>query len=151
MLGLLQRYLRDRDEARDLLQDGFLKVFQRLESFDFQCPLDAWIRRIMVNTAIDRYRKDCLAPVTVEVEAAYDLGEEETIISEMSRQELLHAIQSLPHGYRVVFNMYSIEGYSHKEIAEALGITEGTSKSQLSKAKAYLQKMIQKEFTPHHE
>jgi len=147
MLAVCLRYTRNREEAKDILQDGFMKVFQKLEQFTFTAPFDAWVRRIMVNTAIDHYRKNASDPVTKDIEDAYDLHEENDVISDMGHTDLLNCLQDLPAGYRVVFNMYVIEGYSHKEISEAMNITEGTSKSQLSKAKVYLQKIIANRFS----
>ena len=149
MLAVCQRYSRNRDEAKDILQDGFVKVFQKLEQFSFNSPFEAWVRRIMVNTSIDFYRKSATEPYLNDIDVAGDVLEQQDVISDMSYAELLECLQQLPAGYKIVFNMYVIEGFSHKEIAEALHVTEGTSKSQLAKARGYLQKMITKKFTSH--
>jgi RNA polymerase sigma factor (sigma-70 family) len=151
MLGVCQRYASNRDEARDILQDGFVKVFQSLENFGFNCPLDAWIRRIMVNTAIDKYRKAAIQPDLYEVDTVLDLSSDDNVLDDISHQELLATIQLLPPGYKLVFNMYVIEGFSHKEIAGQLEISEGTSKSQLAKARVFLQKMISKQYYSENE
>jgi RNA polymerase sigma factor (sigma-70 family) len=149
MLGVCLRYTKDREEARDILQDGFVKIFQKLGQFSFSSPLEGWVRRIIVNTAIDRYRKNLAEPGSIDIETVYEVASEEhDALSDMSHEELLSCLQNLPAGYRMVFNMYVIEGFSHKEIAEALTITEGTSKSQLSKARAYLQRLIGNKYTP---
>ncbi|MGZ5245102.1 MAG: RNA polymerase sigma factor [Bacteroidia bacterium] len=147
MLAVCLRYTQNREEAKDMLQDGFMKVFQKLDQFTFTAPLDAWVRRIMVNTAIDHYRKNAAEPVAKDIETAYDLYEENDVIADMGHADLLDCLHDLPAGYRMVFNMYVIEGYSHKEIAEAMNVSEGTSKSQLSKARAYLQKIIANRFS----
>jgi RNA polymerase sigma factor (sigma-70 family) len=135
MLGVCLRYTQNREEAKDILQDGFIKVFQKLEQYTFTAPLDAWVKRIMVNTAIDHCRKNSSEPVVKDIDDAYDLYEEGDVISEMTHNDLLNCLQDLPSGYRMVFNMNVIEGYSHKEIAESMKVTEGTSRSQLCKAK----------------
>jgi RNA polymerase sigma factor (sigma-70 family) len=149
MLAVCQRYSKSRDEAKDILQEGFLKVFQKLDQFSFNSPLEAWVRRVMVNTSIDFYRKAASEPIINDIEYAGDVLEQQDVISDMSHAELLQVLQQLPAGYKLVFNMYVIEGYSHKEIAEELHISEGTSKSQLAKARGYLQKLISKKLTSH--
>ncbi len=151
MLGICQRYTTNRDEALDMLQDGFVKVFRNLPAFSFQCPLEAWIRKIMINTAIDAYRKGNAHQLSFDIENAAEVTSGDDVISEMSHRELLGCLHLLPPGYKLVFNMYIIEGYTHREIAESLGISEGTSKSQLAKAKVYLQKIIAKQLTSENE
>ncbi len=145
MLGVSYRYTESEQDARDILQDAYIKVFQSLSAFSFTAPLEAWIRRIVINTAIDRFRKNASLPDMMDVEEASGVTSNDNIISHLSHQELLGIINTLPAGYKIVFNMFAIEGYSHKEIAETLGITEGTSKSQFSKARMYLQKIISKQ------
>jgi len=149
MLAVCQRYSKDRDEARDILQEGFVKVFQKLGQFSFNSPFEAWVRRIMVNTAIDFYRKAATEPAMSDIDIAGDVLEQQDVISDMSHTELMGLLQELPAGYKIVFNMYVIEGFSHKEIAETLNVTEGTSKSQLAKARIYMQKLISKKLTSH--
>ena len=142
MLAVCQRYSKNRDEAKDILQEGFIKVFQKLDQFSFSSSLEAWIRRVMVNTAIDFYRKNASLPTIFEMDEASGVSGQHDVISDMNHAELLNLLQKLPPGYKIVFNMYVIEGYSHKEIADVLHISEGTSKSQLGKARNYLQKLI---------
>ncbi len=143
MLGVALRYTRDRDEALDILQEGYIKVFGKLDTFGWQCPLEAWVRRVMVNASIDRFRRQAVHnPATASLDNVPESGTDETISGELGAEELMKLIQRLPDGYRMVFNLYAIEGFSHKEIGEQLGINEGTSKSQLSKARAYLQKLL---------
>jgi len=146
MLAVCQRYTKNRDEAKDILQEGFVKVFQKLDQFSFTSPLEAWVRRVMVNTAIDFYRKNATEPIMGDIEVAGDVLEQQDVLSDMNHAELMQCLQLLPAGYKMVFNMYVIEGYSHKEIAEALKVSVGTSKSQLAKARVYLQKLITKKF-----
>ena len=146
MLGVCKRYSRGEEEAKDILQDGFVKVFQKLEQYKSTSPLEPWLRRIMVNTAIDHYRKNLAEPAPLEADSINVASEDADVLSDMSHAELLECLQQLPAGYKLIFNMYAIEGYSHREIAEALEISEGTSKSQLAKAKIYLQKMVIRRF-----
>jgi RNA polymerase sigma factor (sigma-70 family) len=147
MLAVCQRYSKNRDEARDILQEGFIKVFQKLDQFSFGSSFEGWIRRIMVNTSIDFYRKSATEPLMSDIDIAGYVPGHHDIISDMSYDELLGIIQHLPAGYKIVFNMYVIEGFSHKEIAEVLNFSEGTSKSQLAKARVYMQKLISTKLT----
>ena len=142
MMGVCLRYARDREEARDILHEGFMKVFRNLAKFNEGTNLGAWIRRIMINTAIDHYRKSAKMPNLVEINHAVHEIDVQDVVSEMSAQEILKLVQKLSPAYRTVFNLYVIEGYSHKEVGEKLGISEGTSKSNLAKARAKLQRMI---------
>ncbi|MDZ4838458.1 MAG: RNA polymerase sigma factor [Bacteroidota bacterium] len=143
MFSVCLRYTKDSDEARDILQEGFIKVFGKLSQYTQLSSFESWMKRIMVNTAIDAYRKTKAKPYIDDVNEAYHLHDQtEDVVSVMSHQELLEALQKLPTGYRTVFNMYVVEGYNHKEIADALNISEGTSKSQLAKARAKLQKVL---------
>lgn len=140
MFGVCLRYARSREEAEDLLQDGFLKVFQKLSSFKNEGSLEGWIRRVMVNTSLDHIRQQKLQwadPETIE-EPGTDAG----VIEKMNAGELLALIQQLPTGFRTVFNLYAIEGYSHREIGEMLQISEGTSKSQYARARVQLMERI---------
>ncbi len=151
MLAVCQRYSKNRDEAKDILQDGYIKVFQKLDQFNRNSTLDAWIRRVMVNTAIDYYRKTSSTPVMQEMDEAGAISGQHDVISDLNHAALLDVLQQLPPGYKMVFNMYVIEGYSHKEIAEMLHISEGTSKSQLGKAKIYLQKLLGKKASAYND
>lgn len=143
MLGLCVRYFKTLEEAEDVLQEGFIRVFTYLNQFKGHGSLEGWIRRIMINTALNAYRsnlKHCFHSNIDELENRLDFIGESSDNS--SKEDMLKLIQNLPIGYNLVFNLYEIEGYSHKEIAKKLGITESTSKSQLHKAKKILQKQL---------
>ncbi|NRF40475.1 RNA polymerase sigma factor [Pedobacter foliorum] len=142
MLVVCMRYAKDRMEAEDVLQMGYIKVFQKVNEYRGDGAFEGWIRRVMVNTAIESYRKNLRSLNVVPIEDAYDQPSTGFDFSRLGMQDLLKLIQKLADGYRVVFNMYIIEGYSHKEIAETLGISEGASKSQLSRARAILKDEI---------
>jgi RNA polymerase sigma factor (sigma-70 family) len=144
MLGVCMRYARDRYEAEDILQLAFIKVFQKVGDFRNDGSFEGWIRRIVVNTAIETYRKNQRMMNIVDIGEAYDVPQPAPDISTLEIKDLLKLISQLSGGYRLVFNMYVIEGYSHKEIAIELGITEGASKSQLSRAKAVLREKLKK-------
>ena len=137
------RYSKNREEAEEVLQEGFLKVFQFLHQFRGEGSLEGWIRRIVVNCALQRLKRNSrLAPV-VSIEC-YD-GQfvmHEYIESRIGSKELLRIVMSLPPAYKLVFNLYVFEGYKHKEIAALLGISEGTSKSNLSDARVFLKKQL---------
>ncbi len=142
MMAVCMRYASDREEARDVLHEGFMKVFKNMTRFKEGTNLGAWIRRIMINTSIDHYRKNAKKPNFVEINHAVHEAANHDVVSELSEEEILKLVQKLSPAYRTVFNLYVIEGYSHKEVGEALGISEGTSKSNLAKARAKLQRMI---------
>lgn len=142
MLVVCMRYAKDRMEAEDVLQMGYIKVFQKVNEYRGDGAFEGWIRKVMVNTAIESYRKNLRSMNVVPIEDAYDQPSTGFDFSRLGMQDLLKVIQKLADGYRVVFNMYIIEGYSHKEIAETLGISEGASKSQLSRARAILKEEI---------
>ena len=144
MMGLCMRYASDTQEAQDIVQDGFVKVFNSMEGFNHEGSLEGWIKRIMINTALDAYRKNKKRQNDVELDNDYtlEISDQEEILGGMSAKFLLTLVQKLPEGYKLVFNMFAIEGYSHKEIAEKLGISVNTSKSQYSRARSHLQKMI---------
>jgi RNA polymerase sigma factor (sigma-70 family) len=146
MLGLCSRYAGSIEEAEDIMQEGFVKVFQKLDSFRNQGSLEGWIKRIMINTALDHFRKNKNIRYQLDIETVEYAGSESPqIFSTLGSRDLLQMIRSMPTGFRTVFNLYAIEGYAHKEIGEMLGITESTSKSQYSRARAYLQKLLQTE------
>jgi len=147
MMGVCLRYSKDMDEAKDVLQMGFIKIFEKLEMYNHQGSLEGWIRKIIVNTALDNIRKNKKLQNNVEIEKVdFQLqNANENAIDVLSAQDLLKVIQSMPTGFRTVFNMYVIEGFSHKEIAEELNISVSTSKSQFSRARVYLQKILIKE------
>lgn len=144
MYGVALRYSRDRDEANDILQEGFIKVFNNLSSFRSEGSLEGWVRRTIVNTAINYYKKNAKHQHSADIEMVMIFEENDMVsaVDKMSADELLQKISELPDGYRTVFNLNVIEGYTHKEIGEMLDISENTSKSQLARAKSYLQKRI---------
>ena len=142
MMGVCMRYAKDTFEAEDVLQMGFVKVFQKVSEFRGDGSFEGWIRRIMVNTAIESYRKNLRNLNLVDIDEVYDQPQSTFDMSGLELKDLLKLVQQLSNGYRLVFNMYVIEGYSHKEIARELGITEGASKSQLSRARAILKEKI---------
>lgn len=144
MLAVCQRYLRNNQEAEDVLQDGFVKVFQKIVDFKMEGSLEGWIRRIVVNTALDTIRKNkkLLDDIQVE-EVQYKVSFTDHQFDGMDLAQLMKLIDAMPDGYRIVFNMFAIEGYSHKEIADTLGVTENTSKSQYSRARAFLRTQLE--------
>jgi RNA polymerase sigma-70 factor (ECF subfamily) len=150
MLAVCLRYSTDMDQAKDILQEGFIKVFNSLDKFNRKGSLEGWIRRIMVNTAIDQIRKDKRSLTLSHSEELLDKGlevVEETEIDDdeslqLNMSHVIEAMQELSPGYKAVFNLYVMEDMTHKEIANSLGITEGTSKSNLAKAKMKLRKIL---------
>jgi RNA polymerase sigma factor (sigma-70 family) len=146
MLVVCLRYSKTTAEAEDIVQEGFVKVFQGIKDFRQEAKLETWITRIMVNTALNVQRKKLYLYPMVDVTEIV-LTEEEMSLSGLNVSQLLEMIQSLPQGCQIVFNLFAIEGYSHKEIAEMLSISEGTSKSQFARAKSLLQARIIKEST----
>lgn len=146
MFGVCLRYSKDAVEAEDNLQDGFIRVFTKIGQYGFKGSFEGWMRRIMVNTSLEKFRKNNhLYPVEDMVMFESVQIAEETI-SSISADDLIKIIQKLPPRYRMVFNLYAIEGYSHQEIAKLMKITEGTSKSNLSRARIILQKKVIDEF-----
>lgn len=143
MFAVCFRYTSNQEAAQDLLQDGFIKVFKNLHRFRFEGSLEGWIRRIFVNTAIEQFRKKSL-PQTSIGEKHLDVADEDdiTALERLAEKDILKMIHELAPGYQAVFNLYVVEGYSHKEISELLGISEGTSKSQLARAKGILAKKV---------
>lgn len=148
MMGICMRYAKDRDQAQDMLQDGFVKVFQKMDLYRGDGPLGGWISRTMVNTALDHLRRNKPFEYSVDLSEAEHLHPESPkALANISTDELMGLIQALPPGYRAVFNLFAIEGYPHKEIAEMLGISENTSKSQYMKARAYLRRSLPAELS----
>jgi RNA polymerase sigma-70 factor (ECF subfamily) len=142
MYAVCLRYAGNADEAQDVLQDGFIKVFKKMDSFRGDGSFEGWMRRVFVNTAIEHFRrKRYLMPVTEKEENTLE-GKYTSVLDDLGAKDILALVQELSPGYRTVFNMYVVEGYTHREIADMLGISEGTSKSQLSRAKVILQDMV---------
>jgi len=145
MYAVCLRYAGNTDDAQDLLQEGFIKVFRNLEKFRKEGSFEGWIRRVFVNTAIEHYRRKTKLAVVSDKEELVIEDSSWNVLDQLAEKDIIQLIQQLAPGYRSVFNMYVIEGYSHKEIGEMLDISEGTSKSQLARAKGVLQKKV-KEF-----
>jgi len=148
MMGVCIRYADRTDEAEDMLQNGFIRVFEKIESFRGTGSLEGWIRRIMVNESLTHLRKNKIMKINIDIDDVQFMISGNNPLTggeNLNEKDLLKMIQQLPTGFRTVFNMYAIEGYSHKEIGEQLGISEGTSKSQYSRAKIHLQNWLQLE------
>lgn len=144
MMAVCVRYTSSRFEAEDIFHEAFVKVFKHIESYSGG-SFEGWVRRIFVNTAINHYHKNRKYQEQLDYSTIEDSAPStEDIISQISGQELQTIINQMPEGYKLVFNLYVIEGYNHREIAEALNIAEGTSKSQLAKAKSFLKKTLLK-------
>jgi len=144
MYGVCLRYSGNVEDANDLLQEGFIKVFKNLGKFRGDGSFEGWVRRIFVNTSIEHFRKKVKLYNVSEVQENTIEDIELNVLDSMAEKDIISLVHELSPGYKAVFNMHVIEGYSHKEIAEILGITEGTSKSQLARAKGVLKKSLEK-------
>lgn len=142
MYALCCRYVKDRMDAEDVLVTAFTKIFNRIDQYKGEGSFEGWIRKVMVNEALSFLRKNRSMYLETDLEAADREPDYSTLSDHLEAEDLMRLIQELPSGYRIVFNLYAIDGYSHKEIAEQLGISENTSKSQLSRARTYLQKLL---------
>ncbi len=145
-MSVCLRYSRDRQEAIEILNEGFFKVFTKIDKYTNGQSFKGWLRRIMINTAIDYYRKNEKHFHSVDISYAKDEWQEYDIIDTIAEQDIIALVQSLPPSYRVVFNLYVIEGYKHEEIAEQLNISVGTSKSNLSVARNKLKRAIRSQY-----
>jgi RNA polymerase sigma factor (sigma-70 family) len=143
MYAVCLSYAKDRSAAQDILQDGFIKVFDKIKTFNLEGSLEGWIRRIISNTAVDHYRKKSTLSKFIEFD---DAPTEKTgannIAESMNTDDILDQVRKLPDGAQVIFNLYAVEGFSHKEISQKLQISEGTSKSQVNRARTLLQKLL---------
>lgn len=143
MFIVCQRYSKNREEAEEILQEGFMKAFEFIHQYTFAGSFEGWLRKIMVNCALQKYRRKAKLYPVIHIESTNtEPAAPEDIISQLGMKELIKIVQDLPPAYRLVFNLYVFEGMKHKEIAEFLGISEGTSKSNLSDARAILQKNV---------
>ncbi len=143
MLAVCLRYVNDPETARDLMQDGFIKVFTSIDTYTGSGAFEGWLRKIFVNCALEYLRRNDVLRESTDLDNTAELVQPNSnAISDLSAAELMQLVHDLPAGFRTVFNMFAIEGYSHKEISEALGITESTSRSQYTRAKQLLQKKI---------
>lgn len=151
MLGVCMRYTKDKDSAQEVVQEGFIKIFDKLGEFDFKGSFEGWIRRIMVNASIDATRKLKRSPIRTDetylfVEKTQEDNFDFEQLTKLKAEYAVQAIQQLSPAYKAVFNLYVIENYTHKEIGEILNISEGTSKSNLAKAKMKLKKLLEEKF-----
>ncbi|MDP4963605.1 MAG: RNA polymerase sigma factor [Salibacteraceae bacterium] len=149
LLSICMRYSDDRDEAEDILQNGFIKVFKSIDNYKGDGSFEGWVKRIIVNTAIDNYRRKKIRPVVTDTELTDRMGdqledelEDESVYEKIPISAVMEAVQKLSPAYKTVFNLYVLEGYNHNEISETLGISVGTSKSNLSKARFNLKKIL---------
>ncbi|SDH02018.1 RNA polymerase sigma factor [Mucilaginibacter sp. P25] len=143
-MGICLRYAGNRDEAAEVMNQGFMKVFTHIDRFDTSRPFKAWIGRIMMNVSIDYYRANLKMAYTEDLEKAENVSEGDLTDKNLNYEDLLAMVQQLPQAYRTVFNLFAIDGYSHEEIGEMLNINSGTSKSNLHKARQKLKQMILK-------
>lgn len=141
MYAVCMRYMGNADDAQDILQDGFIKVYKNLDKFRGEGSFEGWMRRIMANTAIEQLRRKKLTFSVADKEEQIEL-KAPGAVDNLSEKDLLKIVSELSPGYRTVFNMYVVEGFGHKDIADALGISEGTSKSQLARARVILQEKV---------
>lgn len=142
MYGLCCRYVKGSMDAEDILVSAFMKVFDKIHQFKNEGSFEGWIRKIVVNEALTYLRRNRSMYVEIDLDQADYEPDYQSLSDHLETEDLLRIIQELPTGYRIVFNLYAIDGYSHKEIADQLGISENTSKSQLSRARVYLQKVL---------
>jgi len=145
MMGVCMRYVSNRETARDLLQDGFIKVFTKIEMYSGTGSLGGWMRRVFATTALEYLRRNDTLRLSVNIDDYNDAAEnvDYSALDRLSAEELMACIADLPNGFRTVFNLFAIEGYSHSEIAEILNIKESTSRSQFIRARKALQKNVQ--------
>ncbi len=146
-MGVCMRYVPNREEALEVVNDGFLKIFQKVQMYDAEKPFKIWLRRIMINTALDHYRQNAKFQHNTDLSVAENTlasTDSDNVYSTLAHEDLIELIQQLTPSYRTVFNLYVIDGYSHEEIAQRLGISEGTSKSNLARARENLRVMLSK-------
>jgi RNA polymerase sigma-70 factor (ECF subfamily) len=144
MYNLCLVYENDHDKAKDILQEAFIKFFRNIDSLDRKCSCKAWMKKIITNTAIDHYRKNYNGAELIPIEdISPPLSNEESIASILNTKDIISQVKRLPNGARMIFQLHAIEGYSHKEIAKLLNISEGTSKSQINRAKQLLRHWIE--------
>ncbi len=144
MYGVCLRYSGNPEDARDLLQEGFIKIFKNLSKYRGDGSFEGWIRRIFVNTSIEHFRRKVRLQNVTETQENTVEDKEWSVLDHLAVKDIMKMIHELSPGYKAVFNLHVVEGYSHKEIGEMLGINEGTSKSQLARAKTVLKKMVEK-------
>lgn len=141
-MNICMRYADNKEEAEEMFDDGFLRILNKICYYDPDQPFDAWFRTVMIRSAIDHYRKHKSSLVFNNIEDAYEIGLDDGLLERLSAEEILVVVQHLPPAYRTAFSLHVVDGYSHPEIAEMLGINEGTSRSNLAKARIKLQKLL---------
>lgn len=147
MLAMCLRYTRHQMEAEDIVQEAFIKIFDRLEQYQSKGSFEGWIRRITVNIALKKTQRKSFQNELLGVEDYQDIHVDPKVYEKLNEEEMIALIRELPDGYRTIFNLYVIEGYSHKEIADLIGVQESTSRSQLVKARKMLQGLVMKKQT----
>ncbi|MDP2175969.1 MAG: RNA polymerase sigma factor [Bacteroidota bacterium] len=145
MFAICLRYSQNEDEAKDLLQEGFIKIFNNLEQFSNKGSLEGWIKRIFINTCIEFHRKNQKHRFLDNIENVTEISIDSQTLSLLKKADLMKLVQKLPKGYRTVFNLFVVDGYGHSEIAEMLNVSENTSKTQLFRARQILQEIILKQ------
>ncbi len=146
MLGVCMRYAKDRAEAEDMLQESFIKIFQNLHTYRGEGNFEGWVRRVVVFNAINLY-KHRVRHFKEDLDVRdYDAKYDDDVVSKISVKEILAFVQQMPDGYRLIFNLYAVEGFTHKEISEQLGIAIGTSKSQYSRARDWMKKVLSQHY-----
>ena len=145
LLGICVRYVSNRSEAEDILQDGFVKIFLNINDYTGKGAFENWMKKIIINTAITHYHKNYKYHQNIDIDDVNegDFSPSDSLYDEFSAKELLEIVNTLPQGYKVVFNLYAIEGYKHREIAEILNIDENTSKSQYARARKWIQNKLE--------
>jgi RNA polymerase sigma-70 factor (ECF subfamily) len=141
-INICMRYADNREEAEEMFDDGFLRILNKIGYYDPDQHFDAWFRTVIIRSAIDHYRKNKSEIIFTDIEEAYDIGQDEGLIERLSAEEILTVVQFLPPSYRTAFSLHVVDGYSHAEIAGMLGINEGTSRSNLAKARIKLQELL---------
>ncbi|WP_229216595.1 RNA polymerase sigma factor [Dyadobacter sp. 3J3] len=141
-INICMRYANNREEAEEMFDDGFLRILNKISYYDPDQPFEAWFRTVIIRSAIDHYRKNKTDVTFTDIEEAYDIGQDEGLIERLSAEEILSVLQFLPPSYRTAFSLHVVDGYSHAEIASMLGINEGTSRSNLAKARIKLQELL---------
>lgn len=144
MFAICMRYGKNQENAADMLQDSFIRVFTNLKNFRFEGSFEGWMKRVAVTTCLDWNKKVKSEPFTEDIDAAMFISSQNQIFENLEAKSLISMLQILPAGYRTVFNLYALEGFSHAEISEMLGISESTSKTQLFKARKILQALLDK-------
>lgn len=148
MFAVCLHYVKTYDEAQDILQDGFVRVFNKMYQYSYQGSFEGWVRKVFVHSAIEYLRSKKMKFTEIEAVPMLEDPSAMSVLTQLSAEDILGLIRDLSPQYRTVFNLYAIEGYNHKEIADMLGITEGTSKSNLSRARVILQKKLQGHWVP---